>query len=303
MSDQQSPSNLDEAIDRAVRRIVEVAPPPGLEGRVRARLAAPVRRELPFSMGWAAAAAMLTLVLAAGVLLREQRDAAPDTPAVLSSRTPGEPAQEAAQVGGPGAGQPAPSGRQMASPIDGRQQAGAAATAPPPLETRARKADRLDEREMAVTAAAEPGAAAAVNSAPAESSPSTATREPAPLQMTAQAFVAPPASVPSSAAMSAPASVAAPTGTSAVADTAAAARPSATATASRLASRSRAAVAATPVMGTALDANEAAPATGGAANAAAKGSADRLEISPLKLPPLRLAPLTIAPIPDTDRQP
>lgn len=217
MSNPQSPSNLDEAIERAVRRIVEVEPPPGLEGRVRARLAAPVRRGLPVSMGWAAAAAMVTVLLAAGVMLREQRD-------------------------------------------------GSVATAPPPLEAKARKADGPDEREMAALAAGR-GAAAALNLPPAESAPSRSA--------------------------------------SAVADTVTAARPFTTAVASGLASRSRAAVAATPVLGTALDANETAPATAltDQADGAATGSADRLEISPLRLPPLRVDPLTIAPIPDSDRQP
>ncbi|MEP6592887.1 MAG: hypothetical protein ABJC51_04305 [Acidobacteriota bacterium] len=267
MSNQQSPSNLDEAIDRAVRRIVEVEPPPGLEGRVRARLAAPVRRGLSVSMGWAAAAAMLTLMVAAGVMLREQRDAAPGSPAVLSSRASGAPAQPAAEVDEARASQAAPSIDQMAALNAVPQPAGPAATAPPPLEAKARKADGRDEREMAALPVAGPGAAAALNLPPAESAPSISA--------------------------------------SAVADTVTAARPSTTAVASGLASRSRAAVAATPVLGTALDANEAAPATAltDKADGAATGSADRLEISPLRLPPLRIDPLTIAPIPDTDRQP
>ncbi|MEO8520995.1 MAG: hypothetical protein ABI603_06510 [Acidobacteriota bacterium] len=239
-----------------MRRIVEVEPPPGLEGRVRARLAAPVRRGLPVSMGWAAAAAMLALMLAAGVMLREPRDAAP-----------GAPAQQAAEVDEARASQAAPSIDQMAALNAVPQPAGPVATAPPPLEAKARKADGRDEREMAALLVAGPGAAAALNLPPAESAPSISA--------------------------------------SAVADTVTAARPSTTAVASRLASRSRAAVAATPVMGTALDANEAAPATAltDKADGAAKASADRLEISPLRLPPLRIDPLTIAPIPDTDRQP
>ncbi len=163
MSNQQSPSNLDEAIDRAVRRIVEVEPPPGLEGRVRARLAAPVRRGLPVSMGWAAAAAMVTLVLAGGVMLREQRDAAPGSPAVLSSRAPGAPARESEEVVGAGASQAAPASRQMAAANAMRQPAGPAAAAPPPFEAKALEADRHDGVEMMALAPV---------AAPAESAPS-----------------------------------------------------------------------------------------------------------------------------------
>ena len=65
-------SVLDDAIDRAVRRMVQVDGPPGLRRRVEARItAATLRSSAPWFRYVAAAAAIALLVLAAGVRLRD----------------------------------------------------------------------------------------------------------------------------------------------------------------------------------------------------------------------------------------
>ncbi len=68
------PADMDEAIDRAVRRMVAVAPRPGLDGRVRARLAAaPARRVTGLRLA-TAVAALAIVVLILTTLPRERRE-------------------------------------------------------------------------------------------------------------------------------------------------------------------------------------------------------------------------------------
>ncbi len=69
------PADMDEAIDRAVRRMVAVAPRPGLDGRVRARLAAaaPARRVTGLRLA-PAVVALAIVVLILNTLPRERRE-------------------------------------------------------------------------------------------------------------------------------------------------------------------------------------------------------------------------------------
>ena len=74
---------VDHAIDRAVRRMVQIDPGPGLGRRVRSRIAAPAVRRSLFSAPYlAAAGALAMLVLVVGLLRPEvARDAASITTA------------------------------------------------------------------------------------------------------------------------------------------------------------------------------------------------------------------------------
>lgn len=73
---------VDHAIDRAVRRIVQIDPGPGLGRRVRSRIATPALRRSRYSAPYlAAAGALAMLVLVVGLLRPEvARDTAPTTP-------------------------------------------------------------------------------------------------------------------------------------------------------------------------------------------------------------------------------
>jgi hypothetical protein len=85
--DGSRPSALDDAIDRAVRQMVQVDPPSGLRRRVLSRLAgrpAPSRMRMGYM---AAAATLCMLVLAVGLLLRGR--------APVSTGVGPAPAQEA----------------------------------------------------------------------------------------------------------------------------------------------------------------------------------------------------------------
>ena len=87
--DGSRPSVLDDAIDRAVRQMVQVDPPSGLRRRVLSRLTVPAAPRRA-RMGYMAAAATLgMLVLAVGLLVRGK------TP--VSTEVSPAPAQEAAK--------------------------------------------------------------------------------------------------------------------------------------------------------------------------------------------------------------
>ena len=105
-------SVLDDAIDRAVRRMVQVEGPPGLRRRVEARITtAPLASSAPWFRYVAVAAAIALLVLAAGVRLR--RNDAP-VPQSVERRVESQPAPQAAPPSP--APEPAPSSATAVEP-------------------------------------------------------------------------------------------------------------------------------------------------------------------------------------------
>jgi hypothetical protein len=104
---------LDEAIDRAVRGIMQVDPRPGLRNRVAERLHAPARRNWTVP-AFAAVAAMIALVVALGVL-RTPETRPPAEPRVVSA----PPAAPAVPPSSPQA-EPAP--QNTSGPLPGRSE-------------------------------------------------------------------------------------------------------------------------------------------------------------------------------------
>jgi hypothetical protein len=114
--DRPRPSVLDDAIDRAVRQMVQVDPPSGLRRRVLSRLALPATRSEARVRYMAAAAATLAmLIVAAGLLVRDRTPVATDVkPAsVVAGKQQGESTKAAprayqtplaSKAGVPGAG-------------------------------------------------------------------------------------------------------------------------------------------------------------------------------------------------------
>lgn len=82
---------IDQAIDRAVRRMMHVDPPAGLRRRVMSRIEAPPPRRAIFLPTYAVAAAALAILVLAVVVTRDSRVApAPVAPpsAVVAVQTP-----------------------------------------------------------------------------------------------------------------------------------------------------------------------------------------------------------------------
>jgi len=71
-------SPIDRAIDRAVRKMMQIDPPAGLRRRVMSRIEAPAPRRTIFLPAFAAAAAMLA-VLVLGIVAARQGRVAPST--------------------------------------------------------------------------------------------------------------------------------------------------------------------------------------------------------------------------------
>jgi hypothetical protein len=85
-----SGSPLDRAIDRAVRKMMQIDPPAGLRRRVMARIEAPPRRRTIFLPAFAAAAAVLAIVVLGIVAARQGRvaPAGVEAPATMAGQTP-----------------------------------------------------------------------------------------------------------------------------------------------------------------------------------------------------------------------
>jgi hypothetical protein len=123
MSEKESASTVDQAIDRAVRHMVRIDPRPGLEMRVRSRLAVPPpRRSIYSSRLIAFGAALAMLVLVAG-LLRSGSTPVLVAPTVTApQQVPGgepasarvEPLNGSGPASGPGGSVPAQISRQAA---------------------------------------------------------------------------------------------------------------------------------------------------------------------------------------------
>lgn len=71
-------SRIDRAIDRAVRKMVQIDPPAGLRRRVLSRLGAPAARRPAFTGHFALATAALAILLV--VIGVERRDSTPEPP-------------------------------------------------------------------------------------------------------------------------------------------------------------------------------------------------------------------------------
>jgi hypothetical protein len=84
-------SPLDRAIDRAVREMVQVDPPPGLRRRVLSRLDAAKRPSARITVRYAWAAAAFVIMIAAVMFTRERPDA-PVTTVPVASQTAVVPA-------------------------------------------------------------------------------------------------------------------------------------------------------------------------------------------------------------------
>jgi hypothetical protein len=109
-------SPLDLAIDRAVRRMMHVDPPPGLRRRVLARLEAPPARASLFPRFAIAAAALAMLVLAVFVARRDTHPPVPAPgPQPAATSAAANPAPIAVPAPAPSASAADPSGRR-ASP-------------------------------------------------------------------------------------------------------------------------------------------------------------------------------------------
>jgi hypothetical protein len=162
---------IDQAIDRAVRRMMHVDPPPGLRRRVMTRIEAPPRRAF-FLPGYAVAAAALAVLVLAVVVTRDRRVAPPPVAApsaVVAVQTPPAvtPVVRAPDSDAPAA--PAPpkgTGRRTGFHSD-----------PIPMP---RVEDIFGARTSAVTAAADP-TADAVWTAPPPAGVESSSAGPAPL--------------------------------------------------------------------------------------------------------------------------
>jgi hypothetical protein len=79
----QHDTAVDRAIDRAVREMMQIDPPPGLRRRVLSRLESPAARRT-FSLApyaWAAAASMILVI---GIIVARDRTTAPAGPAATA---------------------------------------------------------------------------------------------------------------------------------------------------------------------------------------------------------------------------
>ncbi len=83
-------SPLDRAIDRAVREMMHVDPPPGLRRRVLSRLEAPVARRPLFLPRYVFATAALAILIVAAMFLRDPGGSpvGSETPPSIASGTP-----------------------------------------------------------------------------------------------------------------------------------------------------------------------------------------------------------------------
>ena len=83
-------SPLDRAIDRAVREMMHVDPPPGLRRRVLSRLEPPVARRPLFLLRYVFATAALAILILAAMFMRDHGGTrvGHDTPSSIASSTP-----------------------------------------------------------------------------------------------------------------------------------------------------------------------------------------------------------------------
>lgn len=123
MSENESASTVDDAIDRAVRQVVRIDPRPGLEMRVRSRLAVPPPRPSIYSSRLAAFGAALAMLVLVASLLRSGSAPALVAPRVTApQQVPGgepasarvEPLTGAGAASGPDSSVPAPLSRPAA---------------------------------------------------------------------------------------------------------------------------------------------------------------------------------------------
>jgi len=147
-------SRLDRAIDRAVREMVQVDPPPGLRRRVLSRLDADTRPAARLTVRYAWAAAAFVMVLAAVMITRERPDA-PVTAVPVAS--------QAAVVPAPGVRPVAPRPPATAPRATPRRATREAIPMP-------RVSNVFGPRSRGVTAASDSGAEA-IRTPPASSAP------------------------------------------------------------------------------------------------------------------------------------
>jgi hypothetical protein len=143
-----SDEQLDDAIDRAVREMMDVDPPAGLRARVLARLDAPGHPWRPARLLAGAAAVAIALL----ALLQPWRQA-PEPEPRLATASPGQPPAVAPQQ----PPQPAPPPSVQPGPATPRRSPGGV-TRPATSDSRERLRTRLDDEIVAANAPVEPDA-------------------------------------------------------------------------------------------------------------------------------------------------